>query len=139
MGNPTVWALILVAGLLSGATAETRQIQVSVTPHAAAARADAATPYVLRIDGLRLPGDRSSRLTIFGEAPSKGSPVLGTAEGMGWRGGPKLAPPHNFVIPLSPEARRYFTGRERARFWVHLEGTTELRFEKAVVDVSESR
>src|SRR5437868_483092 len=113
MANPGVWALVLLAAVMSGATAETRQIQVSVTPRAAAARADAATPYVLRIDGLRLPGDRSSRLTIYGEQPTKSSPVLGTAEGMGWRGGPKLAPPHNFVIPLSPAAGRYLAGRER--------------------------
>jgi hypothetical protein len=143
MIRSVVWVLGLLAAVVSGANAEMRQMLVNVTPRAAVAQAeqpgDGQIPYVLRVEGLRLAGNHASRLTIYGEAPSKGGPVLGTAEGVGWRGGPKLAEPHNFVIPLSQEAGRYLAGREQVKLWVRYEGMTELHFDKAVADISEPR
>jgi hypothetical protein len=136
------WVVCALA-LLGSAAPETRQFLAIVTPRASAAQADRSQfgliPYVLRVDKLQLPGDRSSRLTIYGEAPSKDAPILGTAEGMGWEGGPKLSPPRNFVIPLTQEAHRYVAGRQRVKLWVQFEGITELRFEKMLVDISEAK
>lgn len=143
MATLTLCALVLLAVVAPPIDAETRPMLVTVTPRAASARAEGTQfgqiPYVLRVEGLRLPGNRSSRLTIYGEAPSKGAPVLGTAEGMGWERGPKLGPPRNFVIPLSQASGRYLTGRQRVKLWVECQGMTELHFAKAVVDVSQPK
>jgi len=143
MIKSVVWVLAPLVGLVSGAKAETHQVLVPVTPRAAAAGAEhprlGQIPYVLRVEGLRLAGNRPSRLTIYSVVPSKGAPVLGTAEGVGWRGGPRLAEPHNFVIPLSQEVGTYLTGRKQVKLWVQFEGMTELHFDKAVVDISESK
>jgi hypothetical protein len=142
MAKCVLLALALI-GMAAPANPETRQLLVSVTPRAAAAQATGTEfgliPYVLRVEGLRLPGDRSSKLTIYGETPSKDAPVLGTAQGMGWTGGPKLNPPYTFVIPLSQEARRYLAGKQQVKLWIQCEGLTELRYGKVVADISEAK
>lgn len=126
-----------------GENLHTRQIVASITPRASMASSEntqfGLIPYVLRVEGLQLPGDRSSRLTIYGEAPSKDAPVLGTAEGMGWSGGPKVSPPRAFVVPLSQQARKYLSGRQQAQLWIQYEGMTDLRFSKIVADISEAK
>ena len=143
MAKWALWAWALLGTAAPAAEAEMRELLVSVTPRAAAARAEGTQfgliPYVLRVEGLRLPGDRSSRLTIYGEVPSKDTPELGRAEGMGWSGGPKLSPPRNFVIPLSQEARRYLSGKQRVKLWIQCEGMAEWRFGKAVIDISQAK
>jgi hypothetical protein len=143
MGKRLSWAAALAAMAGLAVSAASRELLVEITPQASSARPEGRQfnliPYVLRIEGLRLPGDRASRLVIYGQPPAKNAPVLGTAEGVGSRGGPKLDPPRNFVIPLSQEARRYLTGRRQAKLWVEYEGVTQLRLVKATVDISDAK
>ncbi len=143
MAKWAVWCFALLGPIVENSDPEARQITVSVTPRASAARSEGvqfgSIPYVLRVEGLQLPEDRSSRLTIYGEAPSKDAPVLGTVEGMGWSGGPKSGLPHNMVIPLSQDARRYLVGKKQVTLWILCEGLTELRFSKVIADISLAR